>query len=201
MKTFSKALVGTLAAGAVAASSATPALARDFHNGNGNGISAGEVIAGALVIGGIAAVAAAASDKDRDHYGYGERDYRYDRAGYRGGYGDYGRGGYDMNPRQAVEQCVRAAERDAARYSYGKADVTDIRNVRETRNGFEVKGRIAVNANRNGWHRGDGDYGRGWGGDYRGWNSSMRGYDSGSFTCKVEYGRVSYLNFSGLRNL
>lgn len=205
MKTFSKALVGTIAAGAVAASSATPALARD-HNNRG-GIDAGEVIAGALVIGGIAAVAAAASDNDRDNYRYGSDDYRYDRAGYRDGYrennwrGGNWRGGQNGNPRGAVEQCVRTAERDAGRYSYGKADVTDIRRVRETRDGFEVKGRIAVNTHGRGWRRGDSDYGRGWGGDYRGWNSGLRGYDSGSFTCRVEYGRVTYMDFDGIRNL
>jgi len=200
MKTFSKALVGTIAAGAVAASSATPALARD-HNNRG-GIDAGEVIAGALVIGGIAAVAAAASDNDRDSYRYGSDGYRYDRAGYRDGYRQNNwRGGHDANPRGAVEQCVRTAERDAGRYSYGKADVTDIRRVREIRDGFEVKGRIAVNTHGRGWRRGDSDYGRGWGGDYRGWNSGLRGYDSGSFTCRVEYGRVTYMDFDGIRDL
>ena len=139
MKTLSKALVGTVAAGAMAISSATPAFAEGRHNDR-DGISAGDVIAGALVIGGIAAIASAASNNDRD--------YRYDRAGY-GDYGynygtNYNRGyGYGYryrdNPRQAVEQCVRAAERQASRYSYGNADVTDIRQVRDTRYGLEVK--------------------------------------------------------------
>ena len=53
MKTISKALVGTVAAGAMALS-ATPAAARDRHH---DGVDAGDIIAGALVIGGIAAVA------------------------------------------------------------------------------------------------------------------------------------------------
>ena len=69
---MAKALVGTIAAGAMAVSAASPASARD----RGNGIDAGDVIAGALVIGGIAAIAAAASDNDRDY-----RDYRDDRRG------------------------------------------------------------------------------------------------------------------------
>lgn len=201
MKNLSKALVGTIAAGAVAISSASPAFA-DPRGHDRGGISAGDVIAGALVIGGIAAVASAASNRDRDY-----RDYRYDRAGYggRGGYGGYG--GYDRdafwrgNPRQAVEQCVFAAERTASRYSYGRADVTDIRAVRDTRYGFEVKGRIAVNSMGRGWGRGDSNYGRGWGGDYRGWNDGLRGYDSGSFSCKIENGRVVDLDFSGVRGL
>lgn len=197
MKTLSKALakgtVATVAAGAMAISSATPAFAdRRDHDG----ISAGDVIAGALVIGGIAAVAAAASRDD----GY-NRDYRYDRAGY----------GYDYrfdrdrawrgSPRRAIEQCVFAAERDAGRYSYGRADVTDIRQVRETRWGYEVRGRIAVNTMGRDWRRGDDYYGRGWGGDYRGWNASLRGYDSGSFTCRIERGRVVDLDYSGIRGL
>lgn len=207
MKTISKALakgtIATIAAGAMAISSATPAYA-DHRDRDHDGISAGDVIAGALVIGGIAAVASAASHNNRDY------DYRYDRAGYGNGYGDnygYYGGGYDRgdywrgNPRQAVEQCVYAAERNANRYSYGRADVTDIRQVKDTRWGYEVKGRIAVNTSGRGWRSGDGSYGRGWGGDYRGWNDGLRGYDSGSFKCKFERGRVVDIDYSGLRGL
>jgi len=193
MNTLTKALVGTVAAGAMAVSAASPAAARD----RGNGISAGEVIAGALVIGGIAAVAAAASNNnDRD---YRNADgYRYDRAGYgyenaRYGYGD---------SRQAVAQCVAAAEQGANRYSRGggRSDVTDIRSVRQTRNGFEVKGRIAVDGNARGY-RSNARYGNGWNGDYRGWNSNLRGYDSGTFTCRTNYGRVANLDYNGIRGL
>ena len=42
---------------------------------------------------------------------------------------------------------------------------------------------------------------KGWGGDYRGWNDNLRGYDSGSFKCKVEYGRVVDIDYSGIRGL
>lgn len=191
MKTLSKALVGTVAAGAMAISSATPAFAESRHHDR-DGISAGDVIAGALVIGGIAAIASAASNNDRY-----DRDYRYDRAGYGSNRGY----GLRDNPRQAVEQCVRAAERQASRFSYGNADVTDIRQVRDTRYGLEVKGRIAVNSMGRGWRGGDGYYGRGWGGDYRGWNSNLRGYDSGSFKCRYDRGRVVDIDFSGIRGL
>ena len=201
MKTISKALVGTIAAGAMAISSATPAFAEHRDRG---GISAGDVIAGALVIGGIAAIASAASKNDRDYRDYrGYPDgYRYDRAGYGGYYGGYN--GYDNdarwrgNPRQAVEQCVYAAERYASSRGL-RADVTDIREVKDTRWGFQVKGRIAINTMGRGWHRGDGYYGQGWGGDYRGWNDSMRGYDSGSFKCKYERGRIVDLDIDGVR--
>lgn len=198
MKTLTKALTGTIAAGAMAISSASPAFAEHRDR---NGISAGDVIAGALIIGGIAAVASAASknDRNRDYRGY-PGDYGYDRAGYGGHYGN----NYDRdarwrgNPRSAVEQCVYAAERYASGRGL-RADVTDIREVRDTRYGFEVKGRIAVMERGRGWHRGDSNYGQGWGGDYRGWNDRVRGYDSGRFKCKFERGRIVDLDIDGIR--
>ncbi len=168
-----RALVGTVAAGAMAVTTATPALARDRNN---DGIDAGEVIAGALIIGGIAAVAAAASKKDRDRYGYG-RDYRYKRAGYGNYYGGYGRHG----SRGAVEACVRAAENNATRYVRGRADVTQVTRVQRKRNGYNVRGRIAVQ-----------DRGYRWG---------RSRYDTGKFTCKVRYGRISDIDYSGIRGL
>lgn len=152
MERLAKTLVGTMAAGSMAVSAA-PALARD-----GNGIGAGEVIAGALVIGGIAAIAAAASNNDRGRYNYDSR-YRYDDRRYRGS--RYR--GYNDNPRLAVEQCVRAVERSASRYGYGRANVTQIRKVKRTGKGFDIKGNLVVD---------DRGYSR-----YRG----SRGYDSGRF--------------------
>lgn len=194
MISFGKGLIVTTALAATTLAASTPAMARDH-----DGIGAGEVIAGALVLGGIAAIAASAShDGDRGYYdriGYDGYSGGYDR--YRTGYGDYNRG----NPRGAVEQCVRSAEANASRYSYGRADVTDIRDVRPTREGYEVRGRIAVNTMGRDWRYGDGSYGRGWGGDYRGWNSGLRGYDSGSFKCRVAWGRVVDLDYSGIRGL
>lgn len=191
MKTLPKALIGTVAAGAMVLASTTPALAEHRERG---GVSAGDVIAGALIIGGIAAIASAASKRDRD---YRYDDYRYGRAGYdRDDYG-YGRD----NPRQAIETCVYATERYAGRRSWGRADVTDIRSVRDTRYGYEIRGRVAVKTNGRGWHRGDDDYGRGWDNDYRGWNRDLRGYDSGWFKCRVERGRVVDIDIDGIRGL
>ncbi|HKT86063.1 MAG TPA: hypothetical protein VJQ77_08265 [Novosphingobium sp.] len=189
MEKLTRIVVGTVAAGAMAVSAAVPAMARDR-----DGIDAGDVIAGALVVGGIAAVAAAASSgHNRYDYGYG-RDYR-DRYDY-----GYGRG---MGPRAAVEQCVRVAEQAANRYSYGgRAKVTDIRDVDRKDYGYRVKGRIAINMMGRDWRRGDRGYGWGWGRDYRGWNNSLRGYDSGTFDCKVDYGGgIRDLDFNGIRGL
>ena len=171
MTHLSKAVIGTVAAGAMALTSAAPAMARDRH---GDGIGAGEVIAGALIIGGIAAIASAASndrDRDRDRYGY---DNTYSRYGYRDR-NDYNRRG---DPRQAVEMCVRTAERAAQRSSYGRANVTDIRDIDRTRFGLRVQGRIVVE---NG--------GR--------WRSNT---DRGRFTCFVDRGRVYDVRLSGLGN-
>ncbi len=212
MKTVSKALLGTFAAGAMVASSATPAFANDR---NRNGVSVGDIIAGALIIGGIAAVASAASRNNggyRDNRGYDD-GYGYNRGyGDNGGYygnndGNYGnnyRNNYDRNaqwrsnPRQAVERCIAAAERYAGSRGL-RADVTDIREVKDTRYGFEVKGRIAVQGNNRNWNRGDGNYGQGWGGDYRGYNDQVRGYDSGKFKCKFERGQITDLDIDGVR--
>ena len=206
MKSVSKALLGTIAAGAMVASSATPALA---DHRDRDGISVGEVIAGALIIGGIAAVASAASNNNRNYdRGYND-NYGYDRAGYNNGYSNGGyNNGYDRNaqwrgnPRQAIEQCVNAAERYASSRGL-RADVTDIHEVRDTRYGFQVKGRIAVQGSGREWNRGsyngDSRYGQGWGGDYRGYNDRVRGYDSGSFKCKFERGQITDLDIDGVR--
>ena len=192
MKTITKALVGSVAAGAMAMASATPAQAqyRDRDRNRGDHIDAGDIIAGALIIGGIAAVASAAGGRNGRVYEgrYGnDYGYGYDRAG---------------SSRQAVEQCVNAAERNASRYSYrGNAQVTDIRNIDRKRDGYTVKGRIAVNSQGREWRRGDNRYGSGWDNDYRGYNDNYRGYDAGRFTCRVSYGRVVDLDYSGIRGL
>ena len=193
MKTITKALVGSVAAGAMAMASAVPAQAQSRRDRGG--IDAGDVIAGALIIGGIAAVAAAVGGRNRnnnDGYVYEGSGYGYNN-GYNGnGYNGYGREG---DPRQAVEQCVYAAERNATRYSYGgNAQVTDIRNIDRKRDGYTVKGRIAVNTRNANWQRG-------WNGDYRGYSNNYRGYDSGNFTCKVRYGQVYDLDYSGIRGI
>jgi hypothetical protein len=185
MKILSKSLLGAGAAAAALVGAVPAAQARDNR---GDGISAGEVIAGALVLGGIAAVIAS-SDNDRNR-GYDDRYYdprygdgRYDNN--RGGYGYNNQG----NSRQAVNQCVGAVERWAA--GYARSDVTQISDIDRTRNGYRVKGKIVV---QDSW-RGNGRNGR-YDRDNR--NGYNRGYDQGSFTCKVEYGRVVDIDYKGL---
>ncbi|MEL6877218.1 MAG: hypothetical protein AAGL68_03875 [Pseudomonadota bacterium] len=177
-KTLAKGTLGTVAAGAMALATAAPAQARDYDNK----IDAGDVIAGALIIGGIAAVAGAFDKKDRYDY----RDSRYDRKyrdrGYDRGYNNRANYGYNRgNPRRAVERCVRTAERQARRFGgFRYADVTDIRDVDRTRYGYRIKGRIVVEG------------GRGYGRRYS---------DRGRFTCYVERGNRPQVNFRKIRGL
>lgn len=154
---------GALAATALTTASFSPALARDHRERDG--ISAGEVIAGAVVFGGIAALAGA-FDGDRDRWDY--RGNRWDRGGRWG-----------INPRLAVDRCVRAAENQARRFGgYRYADVIDVRDIDRTRDGFRVRGRI--------------DVGRGW---------DRRGNDRGNFRCYMDGRGAPQVDFSGIRGL
>ena len=195
MNILTKALLGTGAAAAALVSTASPAFARDR-----DGLDVGDIIAGAVIIGGIAAVAGSIGKNRGYSYGYPYDGYGDDRYGYNNRYDRYGYN--NGNPRQAVEQCVYAAERYGARYSYGgRADVTDIRDIDRNNRGYTVRGRIAVNSQGRGYRNGDPYYGRGWNNDYRGWNNNLRGYDAGTFRCKVEYGRVTDIDINGIRGL
>lgn len=183
-KTITKGALGTVAAGAMALASATPALA-DGQRHRDRGVDAGDVIAGAVIIGGIAALAGA-FDRNNDR---GYRDNRYDsrndsrydnrydnRADYRGNHG------YDGGGRQAVERCINAAERQAQRFGgWRYANVTEIRDIDRTRGGFLVQGRIEVQGSRG--------YGN-------------RNFDRGRFTCYTDgRGRpqIDFDNLNGLR--
>ena len=184
MNRLAKAMVATASAGAMMLAGVSPALADTYDRDDG--IDAGDIIAGALIIGGIAAVAGAFDGNDDYRY----RDRRYDDRRYRDR--DYRR----LSSRAAVERCVRVAEQQAYRAGYRQVKVTDIRDVDRKSYGYKIKGRIAVDEG----YR-DGRYGRGWDGDYRGWNSSMRGWDSGKFSCKVDGRGIRELDYSGVRGL
>lgn len=113
----------------------------------------------------------------------------YNNWGNRNGHGN---GWNRDNPRQAVAACSRVAERQVSRNAFGRARVTDIRDVRNTRWGYEVRGRVAVGSRERGWN--DRHYGNGW-------RDNDRRFDTGSFTCRVERGRVAYLDIDGIRGL
>lgn len=186
-----KALLGTIAAGAMAVSVASPAQAQSRDRIDGD-----DIVAGALVIGGLAAIAAILSDDDDDRYDdrYDDRrgyDDRYDsRRGYRDR--DYDRR-HRANSRnraeRVVQRCVQVAQSEARRAGYRDARVTEIRDVDRERNGFEVKGRIEVRGDRRG-----GRYNSRY--DRRGNN-----YDQGRFTCKIRGGQVVDIDFDNIRGL
>lgn len=168
--------------------SAAPAAAqsRDY-NRDRDGISAGEVIAGVVVLGGLAAILSSGNDRDdryRDDRYY--RDNRYNNDA-RYGYGyDYRRYG---GSRAAVNQCARAVERDSRRY--GRTQVTQITSIDRKRDGYRLKGEVVADLGRD-----RGSYGRD---PYnRGRYASDR-YDRGRFTCEVKYGRVQDVKISGLK--
>ena len=94
-----------------------------------------------------------------------------------GGFGGPGLGGGGGRGDRAINQCVRAAEFEARRFSRF-AQVTDVRDIDRTRFGLRVQGRIVV------------DGGRGWRG----------GTDRGRFTCFVDRGQVRDVRLSGLGN-
>ena len=193
MKIISKALVGAVAAGAMAVVPTASASAQYRHYDRDRGISVGDIIAGAVVIGGIAAVAGA--------LGRGN-DYRYDDRYYRDGRYDY----YNGNPRAAVEQCVNAANRDARSRGYRYAQVTQVRDVNDTRYGWKIKGNLVVDGAR-GWDRDYRYYDRGryydrrYDDRYYGDRYGYQRQDSGSFTCWIDRGRVSRMDYSGIRGL
>ncbi len=196
-KAFAKGGIATFAVGAMALASATPAFADDHRDRDG--ISVGDVIAGAVIIGGIAAIAGA-FDNDRDDRYRDDRYYnngRYNNGQYNNGrYNNGNRWGYRGNPRQAVEQCVNAARSEARRYGYRTAQVTDIRDVDDTNYGWKVKGRIRVdNRYAGGRYSRYGYYDRN--NRYNNWNDR----DSGSFTCRIDRGRVIDVDFDGIRGL
>ncbi|QJB69196.1 hypothetical protein [Parasphingorhabdus halotolerans] len=176
MKTLKTAIVGTAAATAMAVS-ATPATAKGGHNNDG--ISAGEVIAGAVVLGGLAAILTSGkNDRYNNNYDRGYRGDRYQNY-------DYGHN-QRIRPRRAVNKCVRAAENRASRW--GRANVTEVRKVDRTRYGYKVSGRIAVQDNRRSRH-------------YRsGYNRRYSNYDTGKFTCYIEGRQITDLRLKGLGN-
>lgn len=187
-KAFAKGGIAAMAAGAMAFT-ATPALADD-HYDDDDGISAGEVIAGAVILGGIAAIAGAIGDDDRDGYVYNNGYYNNGR------YYNGNRWGYRGSPRGAIKRCIAVANDQARRNGYRHARVTEIRDVDDSRHGWRVEGRVVVDGrygggryNRYGYYDRDNRYNR--------WNDR----DRGSFQCRVEGQRVTYLDFDGIRGL
>jgi hypothetical protein len=171
MKILARALLGAGAAALV--STAAPAEAKSRYRDRDR-ISAGEVIAGAVILGGLAAVLSAGK---KGHY----------QDGYDGGYND----GYSYNTnndsrRAAVNNCSNRVENQSGRY--GGSNVTQIRSIERTRYGYRVQG---ILDGQNGYGGSDRYNRKGYGDGYN------RGYDGGQFTCYVERGRVIDIDYNG----
>jgi hypothetical protein len=187
-----KALTGAFLATAMTAGAVAPASAQwrgdryDRYDRRHDGISAGEVIAGAVIIGGLAAILSS-GNRDRGRY---DRYDRYDR-----GYDRYNDRRYDDRrdydwqryggSRSAIDRCVRAVEQRGGRRD--DVDVTRITYVDRIRDGYRINGDVAVDYR--GGYRGD-QYDRGY---------NRRGYDDrGSFSCTVRYGQIDDLRVRGI---
>ncbi len=107
-----------------------------------NRVDAGDVLAGVLIIGGIAAIASAASKNKQDRRS-DNRDYRYDQRNDDRRYdnrrsdsrSDRGTGSMDM----AINVCSNAAERQAG----NNARVSEIQSVARDGAGWRVEGGLS----------------------------------------------------------
>ena len=198
MKMLSKGLLGAAVAAAALVSTAAPAEAQ-YRYRDRDGISAGEVIAGAVILGGLAAVLSAGTN-----------------ARYQDGYDDdYSNNSYSYNnsngsSRAAINQCITRVENQNGGYS--RSNVTQIRGIERTRYGYRVQG--VVNEQDGSRYNDRYDQGDRYGQNYRyeqnnGYdqrdpydrspygNAYNRGSNGGQFTCYVERGRVVDIDYDG----
>jgi hypothetical protein len=153
MTLFRSRAAGALAAAAALSLSATPAMARGWHRHH-NRVDSGDVFAGLLVFGGIAAIAAAASKSNKDRQAREDertRDYRdngryqevppqsYDDGRYDGRGDDQRRGPGSYGPSRlsvdgAVDACVGAVEQ-------GRRSIDSVDSVNREGDGWRVQGR------------------------------------------------------------
>ncbi|MBB5687659.1 hypothetical protein [Sphingobium boeckii] len=183
-------LAGAAAMAAMLMASTAPAMARGPGWGNpgwggggwggghrrhrGDGISGGDVLAGILILGGIAAVASAASKKSQerqaDRYPEPEDDVYVNEGNGDEGYRAPGR---IQNEDAAVDACAIAAEQEGARDGR-TAQVRDVEDVITVSDGWNVSGTLET---RNGYR------------DTR--------RDTEGFTCTVRGGQVVDVRMDG----
>lgn len=165
MQIFRSRVASSLAVLAVLTMTATPALAHGrgdwgrHRHYRGNGISGGDLLAGLLVIGGVAAIASAASKKsdeqqrDRSSYPGGPDDYDrdYERsADSDQGYGDepppsssdYGSRDYPGGPAGAQGSFDGAVDACSAELERGSNRIDSVDGVRRMGDRYSVEGRL-----------------------------------------------------------
>lgn len=138
MRRLTKTILATAAAATLVTGMAAPAAARGHggrhYGGHHHGSGFGNFLAGALVVGTVAAIASSASRKDR---GY-DRSYPPPPPrgyGYNEGYVDDDNG---------LNACAATAEREAQRYTRDNARVVEIRAVDNSGRNTRFTGRIEV---------------------------------------------------------
>lgn len=145
-------LAGTAAMAAMMITATAPAMARGpgwngpgwggHHRHRSDGISGGDVLAGILILGGIAAVASAASKKNQeraaDRYPEPEDDGYVDEGNRDETYRVPGR---IQNEDAAVDACAIAAEQEGARDGR-TAQVRDVDDVIAVSEGWNVSGTL-----------------------------------------------------------
>lgn len=195
MTMLSKGLLGAAVAAVAIVSTAAPSEAQ-YRYRDRDGISAGEVNAGAVILGGLAAVLSAGKN-----------------ARYQDSYEDgYSNDGYNnsSSSRAAINQCVDRVENQNGGFS--SSNVTQIRSIERTRSGYRIQG---VLDGRDGSRYNDRyDQGERYGQNYRydqnnGYdqrdpydrseygNAYNRGSNGSQFTCYVERGRVVNIAYDG----
>lgn len=152
-KTFR--FASALALAATVSMAATPAMARDrWGRHHHRGVDAGDVLAGVLIIGGIAAIASAANKSKREREA---EDYRYrqpqsypdDRYEYRDEPRSVPRGNQVGGIDSAVDSCVGEVER-------GQDRVASVDNASRTSNGWQISGQLAAGGGFSCWIDNDG---------------------------------------------
>lgn len=154
--------IATVIASLAAVSLAAPPAMASHRNWGGWGgwggyhrhrdrIDTGDVLAGILIIGGIAAVASAASKANKDKYRDRDRDYRYPDQRYPSREGDEAsrdyagkdesredwRGSADLDA--AVDRCVEEVSRGSAR-------IDQVESVNRDGEGWRVEGKMSGGA-------------------------------------------------------
>lgn len=110
---------------------------RRYRHHRHGGVDAGDVLAGVLILGGIAAIASAASKNSRDRDARAESDYpapdyRNEDRRYRDDYEENAYGSYGLD--RAVDICTREVERDGA--------VDSVDGVDRNAGGWLVSGKL-----------------------------------------------------------
>ena len=198
MKMLSKGSLGAAVASLALVSTAAPAEAQ-YRYRDRDGISAGEVIAGAVILGGLAAVLSAGKN-----------------ARYQDGYdGNYATESYSYNnsngsSRAAINQCINRVENQNG--GYGSSNVTQIRSIERTRYGYRIQGvldgqdgsRYTDRYDQGDRYEQNNRYDQNNSYDQRDpydrseyGNANNRDSNGGQFTCYVERGRVVDIDYNG----